>query len=86
LILLLFSGSLNKYPYLLIYFLKQAVIFPVREKGSLFSFKEHKNQAPSDKRGADPISSSFTEYPPFCYKARNLLTSKEKEFLIRLLR
>ena len=29
---------------------------------------------------------NFTEDPPFCYKVRNLLTSREKEFLIRLLK
>jgi hypothetical protein len=28
----------------------------------------------------------FTEYPAFYYQARNLLTSKEKEFLITVLR
>jgi len=28
----------------------------------------------------------FTEYPAFYYKTRNFLTSKAKEFLIRVLR
>jgi hypothetical protein len=28
----------------------------------------------------------FTEYPVFYYKARNFLTSKAKEFLIKVLR
>ncbi len=45
----------------------------------------------NQKMGPVPIYSAitqqhFTEYPAFCYKARNLLTSKEKEFLIRLVR
>jgi len=49
-----------------------------------------------DKMGTGPIFSNpiysaitqqdFTGYPAFCYKAINFLTSKEKEFLITVLR